>query len=209
VVGNPVLDALRLTGIARVPAADRHGVALTLHRASNVDDPDRLRGLLGLVGELARRHGPVTFPLHPRTADRIEAFGLGELLCRPGLVVTRPLPYSAMIRLLASSALVVTDSGGLQEEAAWFGVPTVVLRPTTPRWEGVDAGFAEVVGLDADRALAAADRLSSPEARLRLDAVPCPYGDGHTAQHVADLLADPAVVELLRIEEPATGYRRS
>lgn len=207
VVGNPVLDALRLTGVSRVPVAERRGIALTLHRASNVDDAERLAGLLDLVAELARRHGPVTFPLHPRTADRVHAFGLGDRLHAPGLEVTKPLPYSAMIRLLASSALVVTDSGGLQEEAAWFGVPTVVMRPTTPRWEGVDAGLAEVVGLDTGRALDAAERFMDLGTRIALDAIDCPYGDGHTAARVADLLDRPAVVDLLRIEEPALGSR--
>ena len=207
VVGNPVLDALRRLGVERVPVAERAGVVVTLHRATNVDDPTRLAGLLDLVAEIAHRHGPVTFPIHPRTADRAAAFGLADRLERPGVVVTRPLPYSAMVELLARSALVVTDSGGLQEEAAWFGVPTVVLRPTTPRWEGVDAGLAEVVGLDRERALAATARLAPLATRQALDAVPCPYGDGHTADHMADLLDDEKVRALLEIREPALGAR--
>jgi UDP-N-acetylglucosamine 2-epimerase (non-hydrolysing) len=99
----------------------------------------------------------------------------------------------------------VTDSGGLQEEAAWFGVPAVVLRPTTPRWEGVDAGIAAVTGPDPDRALAALGELSTDEARRRVDATPCPYGDGRTSNRIVDLLGSPDVRALLTIEEPPTA----
>ncbi len=202
VVGNPVLDALRLTGIEAVPVDQRRGVTVTLHRATNVDDRGRLGSLLDLVAEAAGRFGEVTFPLHPRTRQRITDFGLEDRLVGPRITVCRPLPFSEMIRTIARSRAVLTDSGGLQEEAAWFGVPAVVLRPTTPRWEGVDAGIAAVTGADRGRALAALEMFCRPEHQERVSRTPCPYGDGQTATRVADLLADPATSELLTICEP-------
>ena len=100
------------------------------------------------------------------------------------------------------SKLVVTDSGGLQEEAAWLGVPVVVLRRSTPRWEGVRTGIAILTGLDADRALKAAIELTSPPSQRRIANAPCPYGDGHTAREVVRVLHDPRTAALLRLDEP-------
>ena len=96
----------------------------------------------------------------------------------------------------------VTDSGGLQEEAAWLGVPCVVLRTSTPRWEGVDSGIADLTGLDPDRALAAATAFNDPDTQTRVATVPCPYGDGLVGARVAALLNDPAVQAVLALEEP-------
>jgi UDP-N-acetylglucosamine 2-epimerase (non-hydrolysing) len=112
-----------------------------------------------------------------------------------------------MLRLLAGAQVVVTDSGGLQEECSWLGVPVVVLRPTTPRWEGVNDGTAVITGLDVERAVDAATWLARPEEQQRVAGVPCPYGDGHVAERIADLLAEPSTAELLAVREPdvATG----
>lgn len=96
----------------------------------------------------------------------------------------------------------VTDSGGLQEEASWLGVPVVVLRTSTPRWEGVDAGAAELVGLDPQRAALAVRRLAAPAEQHRIAALPCPYGTGDTALRVTQVLADPATAALLRLTAP-------
>jgi UDP-N-acetylglucosamine 2-epimerase (non-hydrolysing) len=98
--------------------------------------------------------------------------------------------------------VIVTDSGGLQEEASWLGIPTVVLRRSTPRWEGVKTGAAVLTGLDVDRAVDATIRLASHAEQERVSALRCPYGDGRSAERIASALTDPAVVELLRIEEP-------
>lgn len=213
VVGNPAIDALRERGAAPVPLAGRRGVLVTAHRASNVDDPDRLDRLVDLVGRLAGI-GPVRFPVHPRTAARLAEFGLADKLAAlPGVTVVDPLPYDGLLAALATATVVVTDSGGLQEEAAYFGVPAVVLRRSTPRWEGVDLGTAVLTGITSDaeaqRALAAAHRLSSPAEQARVAAVPCPYGDGTTGLRVAELLSDPATDALLELTEPdCTDGRR-
>jgi UDP-N-acetylglucosamine 2-epimerase (non-hydrolysing) len=202
VVGNPVLDSLRTLGAQRRPLAKRAGVVLTAHRATNVEDPARLRQLETLVHDLASSIGPVTFPVHPRTRHALERAGHWHDLATDGVTLTDPLPYTTMIDLVAGSKLVVTDSGGLQEEAAWLGVPVVVLRRSTPRWEGVHSRIAILTGLDADRALKAAIELTCPETQRRVAETPCPYGDGHTARQVVRLLHDPGTEALLRLEEP-------
>jgi UDP-N-acetylglucosamine 2-epimerase (non-hydrolysing) len=141
--------------------------------------------------------------VHPRTQQRLVTAGaLDDLARTPGVELTDPLPYAAMLDAIAGARVVVTDSGGLQEEAAWFGVPCVVLRSSTPRWEGVEAGIAALTGLDPVAAVAAATAFAAPDAQARVAAVPCPYGDGHVAARVVARLADPATRALLTLEEP-------
>jgi UDP-N-acetylglucosamine 2-epimerase (non-hydrolysing) len=202
VVGNPVLDVLRELGVAPRPPKERSGVVLTAHRATNVDDPLRLRQLVQLLLAAACKAGPVTFPVHPRTRSRLVEAGLLDLLDVDGIELCPPLAYRDMVERLAAARVVVTDSGGLQEEAAWLGVPVVVLRTSTPRWESVAAGASVLTGMDAERALAATLELATPRAQARVAAIPCPYGDGHTADRVVALLEDPATGPLLRLEEP-------
>ncbi|GLW27668.1 non-hydrolyzing UDP-N-acetylglucosamine 2-epimerase [Actinoplanes regularis] len=206
VVGNPVVDALRERGIRPVPPADRTGVLVTAHRASNVDDPARLARLVDVVGRLTAI-GPVRFPIHPRTRKRLAEHGLlDRLTALPGVVCEDPLPYDDLLSALADSRVVVTDSGGLQEEAAYLGVPVVVLRRSTPRWEGVEAGAAVLTGITSDdeagRAVAAAHRLSAPAELARIAQLPCPYGDGHTGTRIARLLAEQSMDALLALDEP-------
>lgn len=202
VVGNPVLDTLRAVGATRRAPAERSGVLVTAHRATNVDDPERLDQLVTLVRDLAATVGPVTFPVHPRTRHELENRGWWERLGGPGVTLTEPVPYSTMIDLVAGSTVVVTDSGGLQEEASWLGVPVVVLRRSTPRWEGVRDGSSVLTGLDAPRALKAAIDLAAPDVQARVAALPCPYGDGRTGERVSRLLHEPATAALLRLDEP-------
>jgi UDP-N-acetylglucosamine 2-epimerase (non-hydrolysing) len=202
VVGNPVIDTLREWDLAPRALASREGVTVTAHRATNVDDPRRLSALVRIVMRLADEVGPVTFPLQPRTRARLEADGLFAALDRHERVqLLDPLPHRAMLELIAGSLVVVTDSGGLQEEAAWCGGPIVVLRRSTPRWEGVIAGSSVLAGLDVERSLQAAAELACPEAQARVSAMECPYGDGQTATRIVDVLSDPAVVARLTLDE--------
>jgi UDP-N-acetylglucosamine 2-epimerase (non-hydrolysing) len=113
-----------------------------------------------------------------------------------------PVGYAAMIVLVRNSRLVVTDSGGLQEEAAWLRVPTLVLRRSTPRWEGIAEGFAVLVGLDVGRALSAAEAALSAAALGRIAGLACPYGDGHTAARVVALLRDDDIRATWKLREP-------
>jgi HAD superfamily hydrolase (TIGR01509 family) len=205
-VGNPVIDAIAAAGIARVAAAQRSGVLFTAHRATNVDDPARLEQVVAIVGRLGEQVGRVTFPLHPRTRARLSAAGLLSIVTGlPNVDVVEPMPYGALLSRLASARVVVTDSGGLQEEASWFGVPSVVLRATTPRWEGVLDGSAVLCGLNEDDVMKQVGLLTTPEEQHRIANLPCPYGDGHTAQRVVDVLADDAIVALIEPREPSAG----
>lgn len=203
VVGNPVIDLLRARGVRGLPLEQRRGAVVTAHRATNVDDPARLAELVRLLAGLGERLAPVLLPLHPRTRRRLEEAGLLERVAAlPGVQVRDPLPYAAMLDAMARCRVVVSDSGGLQEEASWLGVPVVVLRTSTPRWEGVATGAAVLTGLDADRALDAAVAAAGPERQRLVAGLPCPYGDGTTGEQVADLLLDPAVRPLLDLAEP-------
>jgi len=206
VVGNPITDVLLRLAPPPRPPDDRHGVVVTAHRATNVDDPARLARLVELLRGLATDVGSVRFPVHPRTRARLEETGaLATLERTPGLQLEPPLRYADMLDAVAGARVVVTDSGGLQEEASWFGVPVVVLRTTTPRWEGVLAGTARLTGLDVDAARTAVRELGEATAQEHAAGLPCPYGDGHVAARVVDALADAERRGLLGITEPALG----
>ena len=202
VVGNPVTDSLRRFGPAARPLGERFGAVVTLHRPTNVDDPARLAELVALVRTLAAELGRVRFPVHPRTRDRLGRDGFAELARAPGVTLEAPLRYRDMLDAIAGARVVVTDSGGLQEEAAWYGVPAVVLRNTTPRSEGVLARTSALVGTDASRALDAVRAFTTPDEQERVAAVPCPYGDGNVGPRVAALLADPTTEPLLAVADP-------
>jgi UDP-GlcNAc3NAcA epimerase len=181
-VGDVMVDvALRRQPSARsdseTPA--RHGVKsgeyllLTAHRAGNVDDRARLRALVELIAALP---APLVLPLHPRTAARLEEFGLREQLGSiDGLHVTDPLGYVEFSALLCQARAVLTDSGGVQKEAYLAGVPCVTLRANTEWVETVQSGWNTLVDLDAAAALAAL--AAEPPAER-----PALYGDGHAAE---------------------------
>lgn len=202
VVGNPVIDALRLTGVRRRPPVSRSGVVVTAHRAGNVDHVEKLRRVVELVLRLAEEFGTVSFPVHPRTRARLLDTGDWARLQASAVRLFPPLPFDGMVELIATSRVVVSDSGGLQEEAAWLGVPTVVLRPSTPRWEGVAAGISTLTGVDPDRAVGAVRDFVSDEQQQRVATTKCPYGDGHTSERVAEILSESESKSLLRLEEP-------
>ena len=206
VVGNPVIDTLVSTSLPPLGVEERSGILVTAHRATNVDDPRRLARLVQLVNDLASTIGPVTFPVHPRTARRLAEF-TPALRFDDRVTVSTPSGYVAFVDQLRRSLLVVTDSGGLQEEAAYFGIPLVVLRGSTSRWEGVENGSVRLATLDADQgvleALDAARALTSAIALRRVASIPCPYGGGATGEAVASILADPSLDRLLLLEEPS------
>jgi UDP-N-acetylglucosamine 2-epimerase len=154
-------------------------VVATAHRAGNVDDPDRLERLVVLLEALP---DPVVFPLHPRTAARLDASGLRARLDAAAHVrLTPPLGYLEFTALLQRAHAVLTDSGGVQKEAYLAGVPCVTMRSTTEWTETVDAGWNVLVDLDAEAALAALRR-SPPAERPPL------YGDGRAGERVVTAL---------------------
>lgn len=164
-VGNVMIDTLRYSLEHAVPAAltmEKHGAkvswaqsgfaVLTLHRASNVDDPVTLKQLLGTIAEVSN-HFPIIFPVHPRTRGRIEQSGLKAMLELPWIAELPPLDYLEMLGLMRQARVVLTDSGGIQEETTALGVPCVTLRENTERPITVEEGTNTVVGLDHRRIL--------------------------------------------------------
>ncbi|HEX8819194.1 MAG TPA: UDP-N-acetylglucosamine 2-epimerase (non-hydrolyzing) [Archangium sp.] len=165
-VGNVMIDsllgardrALKLSTLADMGLSPRAYAVCTLHRASNVDDPKVLTGLLTALAHVAERL-PVVFPVHPRTRKRLTDLGLGPSLERtPGLRLVDPMGYLEFLALTAQARLVFTDSGGLQEETTVLGIPCLTVRENTERPITVEVGTNLVVGTDPVRIQQAADR---------------------------------------------------
>jgi UDP-N-acetylglucosamine 2-epimerase (non-hydrolysing) len=131
---------------ALVQGAAGYGV-VTLHRPSNVDDAETLQRLLGVLGEVSERL-PLVFALHPRTRGNIERFGLQGLVAGARIALLPPQGYLEMLGLMAGATVVLTDSGGLQEETTALGVPCLTLRDNTERPITVDEGTNTLVGRD-------------------------------------------------------------
>jgi UDP-N-acetylglucosamine 2-epimerase (non-hydrolysing) len=157
---------------------------LTLHRPSNVDDPKVLRLLVETINDLAREL-PLLFPMHPRTKARLEAAGLeGQL--GENLLPIPPLPYLDMLGLMIGARLVLTDSGGIQEETTALGVPCITLRANTERPITVTAGTNTVVGTDPGRIRTAFnDILATGGKRGRVPDL----WDGLAAERIATIIA--------------------
>ncbi len=157
------------------------GFALaTIHRASNTDDADILRGLLRALTHAGM---PVVFPMHPRCRARIEAFGLQDALKNPSLRVIDPVGYLEMVQLLADARLVLTDSGGLQKEAYWLRVPCVTLREESEWTETVTSGWNHIAGTSADTILEIVRKITPPAEH------PDFYGAGDAAERICKALA--------------------
>jgi len=161
----------------------------TAHRAGNVDDPDELARLAGLIAAVAGESGPLAFVAHPRTRAALAAAGLLERLEEAaGVVLSEPLGYLDFTALLRGARAALTDSGGLQKEAYLAGVPCVTLREETEWVETVESGWNRLVGLDAERAVAALEEMT---ARRSADAPdPSVYGDGNAGERCAAALAE-------------------
>lgn len=181
------------------------GYALaTLHRPANVDRAASLRRIVEILEDTAERL-PVVFPVHPRTRNSLEEQGMTARLAAAGVHLLPPQGYTEFLRLMLGAALVLTDSGGVQEETTVLGIPCLTLRDNTERPVTERLGTNVVVGLERPRiAAAVADALAG---RWQRGAVP-PGWDGHAAEriaaHLADLLLDPVACfagepELLRV----------
>jgi UDP-N-acetylglucosamine 2-epimerase (non-hydrolysing)/UDP-GlcNAc3NAcA epimerase len=156
-------------------------VAVTAHRAGNVDLPERLERLVDLLLAVP---GKVVLPLHPRTAARLDASGLrSKLDAAANVVLTPPLGYLDFMKLAAHARAVMTDSGGVQKEAYLLGVPCVTLRDTTEWVETLETGWNVLVGLDREAALEALESPVPSGDRPEL------YGGGRAAERVRDVLA--------------------
>lgn len=198
--GNTVVDAALRIAAAAAPAANQdlvaiereletHGgrlVLVTAHRRESWGAP--LDEVLGAVAAMTDRHPDihVLLPMHPNPVVRAQV--VAALGGHPRVTLTEPLAYPDLVRVLRRAALVLTDSGGIQEEAPSFGVPVLVLREVTERMEAVRAGCAWLVGTDRARILLEADEML--HARLRVPPHSNPFGDGNAAERVCAAVAD-------------------
>ncbi len=196
-VGNVMIDSLlkHLALAEESDARERLSVAgsdyavVTLHRPSNVDDPEVLRGILHALTRVSERL-PVVFPIHPRTRKNLDEFGLRGACEGGGRVrLVEPLGYLDFLRLYSGARLVLTDSGGIQEETTALGIPCLTLRENTERPVTVELGTNRVVGTDEGRIVAEAE---SALQRVRGDETPRvpPLWDGRAAGRVLDALVE-------------------
>jgi UDP-GlcNAc3NAcA epimerase len=193
-VGDVMLDTLldaRATANLRSKVLERLGLRrgryalVTIHRAGNTDDPARLAGLVTALNAAPEE---VVFPIHPRTSAALERIGArwaAHVRAIP------PVGYFDMIALCSGARLVATDSGGLQREAYFFGVPCLTLREETEWVETVETGWNTLVGVDPGRILEAWSKIGRPAAR------PPIFGDGHAAERIVEIL-DAGAIERAR-----------
>jgi UDP-N-acetylglucosamine 2-epimerase (non-hydrolysing) len=184
-VGNVMIDTLR-ANLARAAAAGPGGHALvTLHRPSNVDDPAVLGRLVDCLAEIAAAM-PVVFPCHPRTKGRIAAAGLAPVLERAEVAVLPPQGYLEMLGLMRGARVVLTDSGGIQEETTALGIPCLTLRDNTERPITVAEGTNTVVGTDPAAILTAWRAVM--ECGGKAGRIPALW-DGRAGERIAAVLA--------------------
>ncbi len=194
-VGNVMIDTLyhnlerarASSALARFGLAPKEFCAMTLHRPSNVDQKETLTGILDALDTIQQRL-PIIFPVHPRTRERIKEFGLSERVsAQPRLMLTEPLGYLDFLQLYSNSRLVLTDSGGIQEETTALGIPCLTLRPNTERPITVTEGTNRVVGNDPETIKREA--IAALENPARAGRVP-EFWDGHAAERIVDAIID-------------------
>ena len=211
VTGNPVIDALRMVasrpptpevlallqelGVSGAASKDgqasgRRLVLITAHRRENFGRP--LENICRALRFLATSYGPevqFVYPVHlnPNVQEPVYRL-LSDI---PNITLLPPLDYLPLVHLLQAASLVLTDSGGLQEEAPGFGVPVLVLRQVTERPEGVEAGTVRLVGTDSEQIIFEARRLlDDPQAHAAMAQAVNPYGDGHAAGRIVQALLE-------------------
>ena len=194
-VGNVMIDLLRSMAddVSRSTVLSELGLSpgtysvLTLHRPQNVDGPEGLRRAADIIGRISGRLGMV-FPVHPRTAASIERNGMENIFSSiKGLHRTGPMGYGDFMKLVGNSRFVMTDSGGIQSEAAYLGVPCITLRETTEHLITLEAGINSLTGMDPDRVeRAVEDALSFDPSDYTVPGLL----DGRASERIADIVAD-------------------
>ncbi len=190
-VGNVMIDTLlKFRDLAaqtrvweRFQLQPRGYVVVTLHRPSNVDDPEKLASLMTVMAEIARKL-PVVFPVHPRTQQRMESINFP----RSGIILVPPMGYLDFLGLMGEARIILTDSGGIQEETTLLRVPCLTMRRNTERPITIEEGTNRLVGDDPDAILRAAlETLEQP--------LPAPGGgpelwDGNAASRILDVIEE-------------------
>ena len=198
VVGNTVVDAvLQHSEIAEEKSKilkslglkDREYAVVTAHRAENVDRNENLKRIAEIIRSVSI---PVVYSVHPRTEKRLKEFHLWDKLEKAeNVVLTKPLGYFDFLKLLKHARFVLTDSGGIQEEAITLHVPCITLRYTTERPETVEVGGNVLVGLEVEKAKKIVERiLNDREFEEKMRSAPNPFGDGRAGERIAETLRE-------------------
>lgn len=205
VTGNSVIDALKFASEQQTPreidellkkleVADKTAkrletkrlILITAHRRENFGEP--IENICHAIKQLASRADvEIVYPVHlnPNVQEPVNRILKGE----PRVTLLPPLDYLPLVHLMKHAALILTDSGGIQEEAPTFGIPVLVMRETTERPEGVEAGTLKLVGTETARIVDEATRLlDDPAAYAAMAKAANPYGDGHTAERIVEIL---------------------
>lgn len=196
VTGNTIVDAVqRNVDIAHdqsriredLGVANREYAVFTAHREESVDDPSTLSDLISTIERVIAEVGvQVVYPIHPRTEKRLRQFDLDDRIRSvDGLDIIDPLGYLDFLSLMAGAEIVLTDSGGIQEETCILGIPCVTLRENTERPETVDVGSNEVAGTDPKSVLDATKRMLEREGDWEN-----PFGDGTAGEQIIDTILD-------------------
>jgi UDP-N-acetylglucosamine 2-epimerase (non-hydrolysing) len=192
-VGNVMIDTLlkqlehvpTLKTLASYDLSERSYALVTLHRPSNVDSPESLEPIVNALADVAETL-PVVFPVHPRTQSKLDSFGLRSKLGRVRLI--DPLGYQEFLALMSEAAVMLTDSGGIQEETTVLGVPCVTLRLNTERPVTVEQGTNRLVSLEADAIVGAALQATEKRNGSRPLKKAPELWDGKAAERIADVI---------------------
>ncbi len=195
-VGNVMIDSLldhlklaeKSSVRKELGIADSEYAVLTLHRPSNVDDKQTFTGILDALLAISKKL-PIIFPVHPRTKAKSEEFGFGEASKWSNLRLIVPLGYLDFMRLYSGAKLVLTDSGGLQEETTVLGIPCLTLRHNTERPVTIEMGTNVLVGTDPEKIRRASAEVLSRDKNS--DAKIPPLWDGKAAVRICDALSEP------------------
>jgi UDP-N-acetylglucosamine 2-epimerase (non-hydrolysing) len=199
ITGNTIVDATQQNlkiALEKVKNVfEEEYLVLTLHRAENVDDKERLRGIIEAVDSLGEK---VVFPVHPRTVKRLESLGKMR-----NIDIIEPLGYLEFLMLLSRAKAVLTDSGGIQEEAMVLKVPCFTLRTTTERPESVEAGGNVIVGVKKEEIIAKVSGALQDKKRIaKMRSAKNPFGDGKSGERIVSILLDKYEKDELCIPTP-------
>jgi UDP-N-acetylglucosamine 2-epimerase (non-hydrolysing) len=188
-VGNAMIDTL----VRLLPRAQQHRpdcpcpyALVTLHRPNNVDDLPWLRQLIDMLGEMSERL-TIIFPVHPRTRQRLQDLGT-RLEAGNRLKLLEPLPYVEFLALQRHAAMVITDSGGVQEETTFLGVPCLTVRENTERPITLTLGTNQLVGRNLQRLRDSAEAILRQKRDKAVSSSRVPLWDGHAADRIADVI---------------------
>jgi len=158
-------------------------ILATCHRAENTDNPEKLEAILSAIGYLSEQF-PVILPLHPRTRKMIAAYGLTHYLVKP--IVIEPVGFLDMVALEQDAKIILTDSGGLQKEAFFYGIPCVTMRDETEWVETIEEGLNCLVGTSRETIIETVQNLKNHSRAAVI--INSPYGDGQAANKILDIL---------------------